>query len=136
MSRYRVKVVERAGEKLERLLVKSDPFEGASCGREECVLCRNPENGKCCNRRNLVYRATCVLCERNRDTEKAAATDRGETDYVPKNIVAEYIEESGRSIFRRGKEHLDLWRRQNESSFMMKHLVPLQSRSLGQTSRC
>ena len=39
LSGYRVKMVERAGSKLEHLLTKSDPFGGTDCGREKCYPC-------------------------------------------------------------------------------------------------
>ena len=38
-SGYMVKVVERAGQKLADVLVKSDPFGGGDCGREKCYPC-------------------------------------------------------------------------------------------------
>ena len=116
--------MERAGDRLERLLVQTDPFEGQDCGRQDCVLCRIPENRKSCNRRNLVYRATCTLCEDQRKADLEEAAERGEEEgFVSRRKVAEYIGESGRSIYRRGKEHLELWSREEETSFMMKHLV-------------
>ena len=123
LSKYKVKVVERAGERLERILVKTDPFEGRNCGREDCVLCRNTGNRKPCNRRNLVYRATCNFCEEKREREKEQAVERGEENYFPTTRKAEYWGETGRSIYRRGREHEDLYRRIEESSFMMKHFV-------------
>ena len=35
---YRLKVVEKAGDKLEDLLAKSNPWQGMDCGREACLL--------------------------------------------------------------------------------------------------
>ena len=112
LSKYRVKIVERAGDKLERLLVQADPFEGKDCGREDCVICRNPENRKSCNRRSLVYKATCQLCEQQRREELREAEDRGETETTITTRIGEYIGESGRSMYRRGREQQDLWRRE------------------------
>ena len=39
MTGYRLKIVERAGAKLEDVLRKSDPWQGMDCGREGCLLC-------------------------------------------------------------------------------------------------
>ena len=36
-SGYMVKVVERAGQKLSEILVRSDPFDGGDCGRGKCL---------------------------------------------------------------------------------------------------
>ena len=40
---YRLKMVERAGAKLEDLLYTSDPWRGKDCGRELCMLCSSKE---------------------------------------------------------------------------------------------
>ena len=69
--------MKRAGDKLERMLMKSDPFEGKDCGRDNCALCRNKGNNKSCNRRSLVYRASCQLCQHLREEEVQDAKDRG-----------------------------------------------------------
>ena len=55
---YRVKLVERAGAKLTELLVRSDPFGGQPCGREDCMPCLSkPATNKMipCWRTNLTY---------------------------------------------------------------------------------
>jgi hypothetical protein len=41
---YKLKIVERAGDSLEGLLHKSNPWSGADCAREKCLLCetKNP----------------------------------------------------------------------------------------------
>ena len=38
-SGYRVKIVERAGKKLSEVLVRSGPFAGKDCTREDCRPC-------------------------------------------------------------------------------------------------
>ena len=43
MTGYRLKVVERAGAKLEDLLHTSYPWRGKDCGRELCMLCSTKE---------------------------------------------------------------------------------------------
>ena len=39
LTGYRLKVVERSGTKLVDILTKSDPWQGADCGRKGCILC-------------------------------------------------------------------------------------------------
>ena len=43
LTGYRLKVVERAGLKLEDLLRQSDPWQGTDCLRESCLLCHTKE---------------------------------------------------------------------------------------------
>ena len=39
LTRTRVKIVERAGVKLQDLLTTSNPWKGADCGRQNCLIC-------------------------------------------------------------------------------------------------
>ena len=39
MTGYKMKIVERAGLKLEDILHKADPWQGLDCGRARCMLC-------------------------------------------------------------------------------------------------
>ena len=75
LTGYKLKVVERAGTKLVDILTKSDPWQGADCGREDCLLClTKAATGKNktqdCTRRNLVYETWCINCL-ERDEEAA-----------------------------------------------------------------
>ena len=68
ISCLRIKVVERAGEKLVDALHKSNPWEETNCHRDDCLFCNgNNENmiGKC-KQRGVVYETLCMLCERER----------------------------------------------------------------------
>ena len=70
LTGYRFKMVEKAGDKLENLLTKSNPWQGMDCGRPQCLLCQTKQKtgknlGQDCNTRNLVYK-TCLLEERCR----------------------------------------------------------------------
>ena len=67
MSGYKLKVVERAGKKLEDILVQKNPWEGECCEREHCMLCETKTveekpKMKSCVKRNLVYRTWCQTC--------------------------------------------------------------------------
>ena len=64
MTGYMIKVVERAGDKLEELLVRTDPWQGEQCGRSRCLLCETKvKTGKhlrqCCHKRSVVYAIWC-----------------------------------------------------------------------------
>ena len=57
---YRVKVVENAGDRIDRRLIKSDIKEGVNCETDECRLCVSKmitkKKGQPYNRRGLTYR--------------------------------------------------------------------------------
>ena len=66
MTGYRLKIVERAGTKLEDVLVKADPWRGQDCARPNCLLCLTKQRtGKLttqdCTRRNIVYEIWCRI---------------------------------------------------------------------------
>ena len=66
---YRLKIVERAGEKLENILHKSNPWSGVDCNRDNCLLCttklRTEENkDQSSNKRSTNYQPWCESCRR------------------------------------------------------------------------
>ena len=101
-----IKVVERAGRKMQSLLpgIKDD----MNCGREGCMVHAHGGKGKC-DREGVVYMGTCITCE----------------ERVPRRKVV-YIGETGRSGYARGKEHLQAIKHpeshQNQNAFA-KHVV-------------
>ena len=100
----RIKIVEKAGIKLESRLHKSNPWSGGGCSRKGCLVCRQGEEGKSgdCRRRNILYRTTCLECkEKGKDTF--------------------YIGESARTSYERGKEHLNDFQKMSEESHMFNH---------------
>ena len=71
ISCLRIKVVERAGEKVVDVLHKSNPWDDTSCMREDCLFCYgNNEKmiGKC-KQRGVVYETLCMICEKKRNKE-------------------------------------------------------------------
>ena len=69
LTGYKLKIVERAGVKLEDLLRKSDPWQGMDCLRIKCLHCKTKEHYKpartqSCSKRNLVYEIWCLECEK------------------------------------------------------------------------
>ena len=64
MSGMRLKIVEKAGIQLKRILVKTNPWAGWDCQREECLVCQTREEtgvgkGKPCYKRNVLYETWC-----------------------------------------------------------------------------
>ena len=71
---YRIKFVEKVGEKMVDTLCQSNPWRGADCQRKECILCETKlKTGKRlkqnCSARNVTYETWCGTCE-DRDREK------------------------------------------------------------------
>ena len=61
--RVRIKVVERVGTTVKRLLQKSNPFQRQECGRDRCVVCASG-CGVDCRTRGVVYGLWCKECNR------------------------------------------------------------------------
>ena len=74
LTGYKLKVVERAGTKLEDILHKSDPWQGMDCGRRSCLLCTTKSKtgkntGQDCFKRSCVYEIWCMKCYEKEEKE-------------------------------------------------------------------
>ena len=126
----RIKIVERAGVKLQDLLTTSNPWKGADCGRQNCILCltkqiTNKNLTQECTRRSLVYETKCLTCEQE-ETRKIEETlqDKTEIKEAVKNIKKHvYIGETNRSVYERAWEHCNDLAKLNNGSHMLRHLV-------------
>ena len=124
----RVKVVERAGMKLQDILVK-DPWKGADCGRPNCLPCTTKmltEKGKRkdCSKRNLVYEIWCISCDEKaeRKIEEMYENDHELIKEKKKEIRSfKYIGETSRSAYERGFEHIDKMTSLNSKSMLLRH---------------
>ena len=72
LTGYKLKVVERAGTKLEDILHKSDPWQGKDCCRKKCMLCAtksitNKNQSQDCHKRSAVYEIWCLDCQRREE---------------------------------------------------------------------
>ena len=85
-SDIKIKVVERAGRIIRSILPGLQ--EENNCRREDCMIHNSGGKGNC-NQEGVVYRGQCLMCS---ETEPS--------------IRSEYIGESGRSGYSRGKQHL------------------------------
>ena len=89
LTGYRLKIVERAGAKLEDLLTRSDPWAGMECGRKMCLLCKTKEHtnknrAQDCTKRSCVYEMWCGVCK-DRE-EKCLEEESLEKDEMRKRI--------------------------------------------------
>ena len=104
--------MERSGTQLSRILCQRNPWAGEDCSRPDCLVCGDGEaGGGDCRRRNITYITTCITCLKNK---KEGATEKG---------PAQYVGESARSAYERGREHLDGYKQGKEENHMMKHRV-------------
>ena len=108
----RVKVVERGGTSIKKILVKSNPWAGALCGRENCLPCMfGSEENQDCFSKGVVYDMTCTICEEE-------AKDRNDLK-IP---IYRYTGTTSRSLHERGAEHLKAFKDgDNDKSVMLKH---------------
>ena len=123
MSGMRIKIVEKTGVQLKRILVKTNPWAGTDCLREDCLPCQTREEtsegkGKSCSKRNVLYETWCESCKIV-DEERAKA-DGKDPEKIP---LYKYIGESSRSSYLRGKNHLDDARLLSTGSHMLKHYL-------------
>ena len=104
-NRERIKIVEKGGTKIEKLLTKKNPFKEEKCKDKWCPLCKgNLGDLKiACNTNNLGYRWICRTCEKT------------------KNISKVYEGETSRSIRLRSTEHLAAFKNQKSDSVLYKH---------------
>jgi hypothetical protein len=80
LTGYRLKMVEKAGDKLEDILTKSNPWQVLDCGREGCLLCitklkTEKHQSQDCHTRTLVYETWCISCMKK---DKAETEERWE----------------------------------------------------------
>ena len=114
---YRVKIVERTGTQIRRILCKKNPFTGLPCGREKCLSCRDEKTAGKCRIRNITYMMTCDTCNRGERKGK----EETESGVVGTQETAAYIGETYRSSYERGREHLASYKARAETSHMWKH---------------
>ena len=88
---YKVKLMEKGGTKLGEMMIKSDPFSGSDCGREDCYQCLT-KHITCkwtpCWRRNITYVATCLRCK----DEEVTAQYHGESCNFLKARASSHME--------------------------------------------
>ena len=101
MTGDKIKIVERAGTMVKRILHKSNPWAGGNCGRGACLICRQEKGGDC-KKRNITYKTQCLQCQES-------------------GKMRQYFGESARTGFERGQEHQNDYSKNQEDSHMLKH---------------
>ena len=134
----KIKIVEKVGTKLVDLLHQSDPWQGADCERNNCLVCRTKvetEKGEKqdCTVRNIVYETWCLSCEKaekerlEKIMEEEEKTHDNAMDSKEKKVrnitLYKYIGESARSGYERGLEHLRDYTELKKESHMLKHYL-------------
>ena len=95
-SGLRIRIVEKSGMSVKRVLQRSDPFKKRTCERECCFVCRTGGIGPC-DSCGVTYEIKCQTCGQK------------------------YVGETARSAFTRGKEHLDGMDRAVSQSVLRRH---------------
>ena len=95
---FKIKVVEKTGVTLKRMLQRSDPFRSQDCKRERCMFCKNDGKGSCIVH-GVTYEIKCQGCG------------------------AKYVGETARNAYTRGIEHTDGLARKDDKSALWKHCV-------------
>ena len=101
VSGKRVKIVERSGTMVMRLLHKSNPWAGGNCGRDKCLSCLNGPENQDCFIKNIVYEIKCLDCESTNQSGQS----------TNQNKIPIYLGESSRSCWERGWEHLSKYQK-------------------------
>lgn len=99
---FKMKIVEKSGTQLKRILQVSNPFRKEQCNDvEKCFICKSGDK-KNCRKNEIKYHINC------------------EDDICKEDI---YHGETSRNGYTRGEEHLNAYRNHAEGSHMWKHCV-------------
>ena len=106
VSGKKVKIVERSGTMVRRLLCRSNPWAGGKCGRDNCLSCLNGPDNQNCFAKNILYEIKCLDCLKSNPSASVL-----------------YIGESSRTAFCRSSEHLIGYQKGITSNPLHKHSI-------------
>ena len=116
---FTIKVVGRAGASLQSRFPQASIWEGAQCGRSQCVTCnQGAEKIEQCTRKSLLYENVCGACFEG-------AAGKGAITGSNPDIASIYVGETSRTVQERAVEH---WaaargsRKAREGSHIAKHV--------------
>ena len=110
-----IKTVERTGATLRSKFPLYNLWEGAMCGRKDCIPCgQGAEFVQQCTKKSVVYENICLECNPGADGKK-------ELKELNTTVPTAYIGESSRSIKERTKEHWGAYASRNKESHLLKH---------------
>ena len=130
LTKNKVKIVERAGVKLQDVITKANPWKGQDCERKNCILCftkarTGKKSTQDCHKRSIIYETRCLTCE-EAENERIESLDIEEKEKkeMKRNMKKyKYIGESSRSAYERGWEHANDMAQLKSTSHMLKHAV-------------
>ena len=97
--KIRFLICEVGGTKIHNLNWKPNPWGGNKCGRNSCFPCKGERGGNCW-KPGSTYSLNCEECKSNNSQKRGLNNNRAKVE------VAQYIGESGKNGFERGKQHL------------------------------
>ena len=97
--KIRFLICEVGGTKIHNLNWKPNPWGGNKCGRNSCFPCKGERGGNCW-KPGSTYSLNCEECKSNNSQNRGLNNNRAKVE------VAQYIGESGKNGFERGKQHL------------------------------
>ena len=112
---FSIKVVERTGSTLRSKFPLYNLWEGAICGRSDCIPCdQGAEFVQQCTKKSVVYENICLECNPGADGKR-------ELKELKTSVPTAYIGETSRSIKERTKEHWGAYSSKNKESHILKH---------------
>ena len=115
---FKIKVVERCGKSLQSQFPLNNLWQGAKCGREECVTCEQEgaEELPDCSKRSVLYENACLEC-----IPTAGKKGGPREQDINTEVPALYVGESSRSIMERSKEHWAGYVGAKEDNHILRH---------------
>ena len=112
---FAIKVVERTGATLRSKFPLYNLWEGAKCGRVECIPCgQGAEFVQQCTKTSVVYENICSVCN-------PGAEGKRELKELNMEFPTTYVGETSRSIMERTREHWGAYTSKNKESHMLKY---------------
>ena len=112
---FTMKVVEKTGANLRSKFPLYNLWEGAACGRGDCIPCtQEAEFLQPCTTTSVVYENICRECN-------PGAGGKRELESVETTIPTAYVGETSRSVKERIGEHWSSYRSKGSESHLYKH---------------
>ena len=107
-SSFKIKVVEKSGTKVVRMLQKNDPFKTKECrDKERCMVCSGNNPGSCRDS-GVTYRINCM---------------GQHPEHQEEQCDSEYNGETGKNSYTRGNQHTTDLIAGKDSSVLWNHCV-------------
>ena len=98
----KVNIVERVGDTLKSLLVRSNPWGSMNCPHPDCMPCKSLEKNYSCMRRNVTYMTSCELCKEE-------------------GLMTAYISGSSNFLYERTSQHICDSQDSDKKTHMRRH---------------